>query len=265
ADNVVDIQSNNGFYNGFCLHANNYISINQNNYFEAGTVVSMPNIDNLDLPASGFAKNDGLQEALRNSFYNIRVLNRIDDIIEGLQSADADYVPDYITNTALITISGKKKVAPSNFTTGRIHSVNCSGNKLTLDPGTYSRMVILTGCPVTFANGTILEDVIFGNTSTDAQAFYASHVQLGKDDNCAMGGGTQLVTYGGMKIASDLQAFGAQILAHKSVYFTANADGLEGVSIVSGEDISGTSNMTMGQCGTGMEDNFEVDYYRIVG
>ena len=265
AEDVVDIQSNNGFYNGFCLHANDYISVNQNNYFEAGTVVSMPNTDNIDLPASGFTKNDGLEDALRNAFYNIRILDRVNTIIAGLQNGNEDYLPDYITQTSVLTISGKKTVAPSDFTTGRVHVVNCSGGKLTLGNGTYNKVVILTSCPVTFSNGTILDDVVFGNTSTDSQAFYASHVQLGKDDNCASNGGAQLVTNGGVKIASDLKAFGAQIIAKKSVYFTANADGLEGVSIISGEDVSGTSNMTMGQCGSGMEDNFEVDYYRIVG
>ena len=58
ADNIVDIQSNNGYYNGFCIHANNYVSVNSNNTFQAGTIVSMPNENDLDLPQSGFETND---------------------------------------------------------------------------------------------------------------------------------------------------------------------------------------------------------------
>jgi len=37
AEGVVDIQSNNGFSNGFCLHSNSYVSMNNNNFFEPGT------------------------------------------------------------------------------------------------------------------------------------------------------------------------------------------------------------------------------------
>jgi len=48
ADGVVDIQSNNDFSNGFCVHSNTYVSIYNNNTFEPGTVVSMPNINDID-------------------------------------------------------------------------------------------------------------------------------------------------------------------------------------------------------------------------
>jgi hypothetical protein len=32
-DGVVDMQSNNSFTDGFCIHSNEYVSVNQNNYF----------------------------------------------------------------------------------------------------------------------------------------------------------------------------------------------------------------------------------------
>lgn len=46
--------------------------------------------------------------------------------------------------------------------------------------------------------------------------------------------------------------------------FAANGDGLRGTSIISGDTVSGTSNMQMGLCGTGMEDNLSLDYFRMV-
>jgi len=45
AEGIVDIQSNNSYYNGFCLHSNSHVELNSNNYFEPGTIVSMPNPD----------------------------------------------------------------------------------------------------------------------------------------------------------------------------------------------------------------------------
>ena len=88
AEGVVDVQSNNNFSNGFCIHSNEYVSMNQNNYFEPGTVVSMPNIDDLDIPRSGFEKNDGLQTALRNGKYRLRLLNQLPDIIDSFWTAE---------------------------------------------------------------------------------------------------------------------------------------------------------------------------------
>ncbi|MFN0115497.1 MAG: TadE/TadG family type IV pilus assembly protein [Paracoccaceae bacterium] len=265
AKGIVDIQSNNGFYNGFCLHSNTYISINQNNYFEAGTIVSMPNTDNLQLPASGFTKNVGLAAALREAFYQVRIVSRIQPIITSLLAGETTYRPDYITSGTVINISGKT-VSPSDFTLGRVHKLMCnSGNKVTLNNGTYKSVVIIASCPVTFSNGVILEDVVFGNSSTDSKSYSSpSGLQIGKDDHCVAGGGAQLLTLGGASFASKMQTYGGQIIAVGDVSFAAQADGIEGTSIVSGGRIDGTSNMTMGLCNAGMEDNFELDYYRVV-
>ena len=62
---------------------------------------------------------------------------------------------------------------------------------------------------------------------------------------------------------SDLRFYGGQVIARLNVDFSANSGGIEGASIISGSTISGTSNMTMGFCGTGMEDNFAVPYFRL--
>src|SRR6056297_2707828 len=74
-DGIVDVQSNNAYTNGFCVHSNAHVSVNQNNYYEPGTVVSMPDTGDLDMANSGFEKNDGLYEALRPGKYRIRILN----------------------------------------------------------------------------------------------------------------------------------------------------------------------------------------------
>ncbi|MGL4279372.1 MAG: pilus assembly protein TadG-related protein [Albidovulum sp.] len=276
AEKQIDIQSNNGFEKGFCMHSNASISINQNNTFDAGTIVSMPDTDNLQVAASGFVKNNGLLEALRESFYKLRVIKRIDDIINGLRTGDLVTLRQltagdpgsamkYITAAAPLTVN-TCDLTMSNLTEGRIHIVYCSN---TLKPtGNFKNVAIVTSAPIQFATGSVFEDAVIATSSTDAQSLKGpsgmnNKITFGKDDNCAAGGGVQLVTKGGAKFAAGLNMYGSQILAAGTINFAANADGVEGVSLVSGDTVSGTSNMQMSYCGIGMDDNFEVDYYRL--
>lgn len=276
ADKMVDIQSNNGFESGFCIHSNVGISINQNNTFEAGTIVSMPSLNDLQVAASGFKKNSGLLEALRESFYKIRVVKRIDDIINALGSGDLVTLRQmtagdpgsamgYLTTGAPIIVN-TCDLTMSNLTSGRIHIVFCGG---TLKPsGNFSKVAIVTAAPIQFSSGTTFEDAVIATSSTNSMSLKGpsgnnNKVTFGKDDNCAKGGGVQVVTKGGAHFAAGLNMYGSQVLAAGSINFAANADGVEGVSLVSGDTVSGTSNMKMGYCGIGMESNFEVDYYRL--
>jgi Flp pilus assembly protein TadG len=276
AEKQIDIQSNNGFERGFCMHSNASISINQNNTFEAGTIVSLPNFNDLDVTASGFKKNNGLLEALRESFYKLRVIKRIDDIINGLKTGDLvtlrqltagdpGSAMSYLTTGTPIAVN-TCDLTKDNLTEGRIHIVYCSG---TLKPtGNFKKVAIVTDAPIQFASGTVFEDAVIATTSTDAMSFKGpsgqnNKITFGKDDDCGAGGGVQMVTRGGAKFAAGLNMYGSQILAIGAINFAANADGVEGVSLVSGDTVSGTSNMRMGYCGIGMEANFEVDYYRL--
>ncbi|MCH8309678.1 MAG: nucleoside hydrolase [Chloroflexi bacterium] len=96
ADGIVDVQSGNWYTNGFCIHSNAHVELSSNNYFAANTVVSMPDKMSVVLPTSGFATNEGLQGALHDSAYQIRILNRLQEIMEDLYSGGIDYAPDYI-------------------------------------------------------------------------------------------------------------------------------------------------------------------------
>lgn len=264
AEDTLDLQSNNLFKNGFCLHSNTGISINQNNDFESGTIVSMPSLDLLDGPNSMFEKNEGLAEALRENFYQIRILSRIDDIIADMESGSASRLPDYIKEPAMKYLIGSS-VPTSSFVKGNVYDLHCSKSKVTITGTLLSEVVIIAHCPVTFSNGMALEDVVVVNYSTDSQSIYSSQgLRLGKVDHCAEGGGAQIVTKGGVKVAAAMEMHGGQIIAKGDVIFEANEDGVEGASIISGSKIDATSNSTGGYCGSGMEDNFELNYFRLV-
>jgi hypothetical protein len=265
AEQPVDIQSNNSFYNGFCIHSNEYVSLNSNNYFEPGTVVSMPDLDDLDIPNSGFETNTGLQEALRAGSYHIRIISRIDNIIAALDDPGSRYYPDYLTSTSQHTVS-TRQINATNLRQGRVNVWSCGGGRGTIEAGTViSSMVIVSDCEITFGAGVIVENAIIATTNTSARSFNSpAGFRLGRDDGCVAGGGAQLLTLGGMNFASQLQMYGSQLLAVGDIEFAAQADGLEGAAMVSGGTISGTSNMVMGHCETGMEDNFEASYFRMV-
>ncbi len=264
AEGVVDIQSNNGYEKGFCVHSNDHVSVNSNNTFEAGTVVSMPDSTEIDLPRSGFATNEGLKAALRNGYYRLRVLNQLEQMHEDLYWASGRFLPSYIESAVPVTYTGKK-IDGSALVEGRVHRVNCSGNSLTVEPGTrVSKVVIVTDCAVKFGNGVVMEDSVIFSRSEDIKSITAAEgLQIGKDDNCAEGGGAQIITYGGMDVPAAMEFYGGKVIARKDVQFAANAGGIEGASIISGGVISGTSNMQMGFCGTGMEDPFSVPYFRL--
>ncbi|MEW9921043.1 Tad domain-containing protein [Marimonas sp. MJW-29] len=284
SEQIVDIQSNNSFTDGFCIHSNTYVSLNQNNYFEPGTVVSMPNINDLDIPESGFKLNEGLGTALREGKYRMRLLSKLPGIIDSFWGAEQDHLPPYVDHGYAYNIEfdqfpglplneepPKKKytmsVIPYHFAPNAVNRKYCFGkSSITLEAGLYSSFLLITDCKVNFANGVVLEDVVIATTSEDISSFYSGQgLQLGRDDNCAEGGGVTLMTLGGFKAAASLSAFNAQILAMKDIEFAAKADGVVGASFVSNGRIDGTSNMSMGYCkNRGMENAFRAPYFRMV-
>lgn len=266
ADDVVDLQSNNSFSNGFCIHSNTYVSLNSNNTFEPGTVVSMPNLDDLDIPNSGFKTNVGLQTALRAGSYNIRVVSRIDDIINTIDDVGSVYRPAYITSTVNNTIT-KSTISATDLKANKINYWNCSGGgKGTISNNTLVKnLVIVSNCEIKFGSGTKVQNAVIVTTNTSAKSFNSSSgFALGLDDHCAVGGSGQLVTMGGMNFAANLEIYGSQLLALGDIEFAAKASGVEGAAMVSASTISGTSNMDMAFCGVGMDDNFKAEYFRLV-
>lgn len=274
ADGIVDVQSNNAYGNGFCIHSNTYVSLDSNNTFEAGTVVSMPDLDSLDLPKSGFETNDGLQSALRRATMNIRILSRIDSMIYRYENplatdypGDTEELPDYITDPTVQEMR-TRSVETAELERGRVYSIACTGGSgLTIDASeTLREVVIISPCEIKFTGGSSIEDarIISKNTSSDSINAPAG-LRVGRNDNCDPGGGAQLITNGGMRFPADLQLYGAQLMAKGDISFAANANGVQGASLIAGGEISGTSNMNMGLCLNGMEDNIEIAYFRLAG
>lgn len=298
AEHMVDIQSNNAYLNGFCIHSNDIVSINSNNYFETGTIVSMPDQSRLDIPASGLRSNEGLGAALRYGAIQIRLINALREVPSSpyatakaamwnyIQLAARDGQLSYVTGRPREITIVNGKPAPSSagadaVQAGRnlldrndalalrpnaVNYLYCSSSSTQLQiKQLLTDVVIITNCQVSFGTDGALENGLVATLNTGAYSIDgSSSTRIGKADSCATGGGAVLVSLGGMRFASGIGINGGQLIALKTISFTANGDGLHGTSIISGDTVSGTSNMRMGLCGTGMGEILSMDYFRMV-
>lgn len=268
AEHVVDLQSNNTYTNGFCIHSNEYVSLNSNNYFEPGTVVSMANLDDIELPNSGYKTNIGLADALREGSWNIRILSRLNDIINGISDSTSVFRPKYLIDGLLVKTLTTNSVTQADLVVGRVHKYTCGSGSGTLTIGkdvAVNKVAIITNCQIKFNQGVILTDAVIATTSTSSKSMDSvSGLQVGKNDNCAPGGEAQLVTMGSMSFPADLKVYGSQLIAAQDISFAANANGIQGTAMLAGGEISGTSNMNMGFCGNQESSNFQVEYFKLV-
>ena len=265
ARDIVDMQSNNEYSNGFCIHSNTHVEMNNANDYELGTVVSMPDKLDVVVPNDDLTSNPGLAQALRDASYQFRIINQLPSIIADLSTGGAVYGPSYITNSTVLTFQGGGFKA-SDLVPNRIHYVNCNGNQ----PVNFAAsaliedVVIVSNCQFHFAADAQLQNSIIATTNTAAKSIYAGAAfTLGKDDNCASGGDSKILTMGSIELTSQVDIYGSQMIAKDNIYLTANAVGIEGASLIAGGVISVTSNGKMGFCGGGMN-NFEANYFRLV-
>lgn len=267
---LVDVTSVNVYRSGYCLHSNGSMEMQNNSIFEPGAIVAMPNLNNLVLPTAGMDSNIGLAEALRPAYYDIGVTERIDFMLNNVTVPGSPVYPaDYLTSSEIVQVNAGNKYDETDWAEGRINQVNCpnSNGRLRISTDTVLRNgVLITNCRVVFGQGAALEDVILITTSTHIDSITgAAAVRLGHDDNCAPGGDVQVLTMGGVSFPSSLALFGARIVAEREVTFTAQADAVEGASILSNGPIVGTANGEAAICGAdGMPAPGWRRYFRLV-
>lgn len=247
----VDFTSNNLFRKDFCIHSNDWVKLQQNNVFEPGAILSMPDLNRLSIPNSGFAGNPGLAEALRQRRDGLDAISGLPRVIAGLLTQSANYIPSYISNGFPVQID-VKDVKSDSFMKGSIHNVSCpkKSDALTLTNSMMlEEVVIVTDCDIRLGNGARIVDSIIATTSTSTSSISGvsgSGVAASIGRACAPGPGAQFFTLGGMRFAAKLTVNGGQFAAVGDVAFTSQAvvEG-SGVSIVSGNEVGWTSNADM--------------------
>jgi hypothetical protein len=282
AREMVDMSSNNSFVNRICIHGEQGVNIQSNNFFESGVNVSMPSLAMLEVPASGMDSNVGLPDALRESHLDPRMVNHIDEIIAKLRdpSLDTDpekVIPSYINSELpVVEVDNKVDFTALNFEpgAGRIYHIDCRGKPTISTPSgiILRNVVIIVECSLNVTPDSLLTNVVLAsyrvgngqdplgltNIAVDA------NVQLGLPDNCATGGGVQIFSTASVKTASTVSINGVQIVAAGDIELGARDMGINGISGQAGGTITMASNNMFGLCSGGAPGLFTVPYYRLV-
>ncbi|MBF9031595.1 hypothetical protein HKCCE3408_14430 [Rhodobacterales bacterium HKCCE3408] len=270
AEEYVDVTSNNIFRAGFCVHANHYVELNNNNLLELGVVVSMPNRHDLVIPAAGMRQNDGLEEALRDAYYDLGVPARVTEAYDDATIPGATNFPDFITSTIEVPLNRRDPVDETVWVEGRIHRVTCAreNQRIRIPQDTVLRNgVLVTNCEVAFGSNAAVENFRLVTTSTSVDSITgASGIRMGDPESpCAPGGEVIFATRGGMRVPQGLEMYGSRVIAEGDVSFTAAINGIGGSSILAGGHIRGTANGEVGIChGVGLPPGSERRYYQMV-
>jgi hypothetical protein len=132
--------------------------------------------------------------------------------------------------------------------------------------------VIISECGISVGANADLSNVVLGSTALGngvkpldtANINFSANVGLGAEDNCAEGGGVQLFSSASIHFSSSMRIDGLQVVAAGDVEHGARDQGINGISVQSGQDITLTSNNAFGLCSSGAPDLFTVPYYRLV-
>ena len=270
----VYISSNNDFVNEICLHGQQGVKMQNNNSFEPGVTVSMPDPGNqLVIPAVGMISNPGLPEALRENILAPRMVNHVDEIMLDFLDPASPVLPAYI-DTALPVIVVDDKYKFDTYFQGRIYEVQCDPNKQVSVPANTSlrNVVIIADCNISVGANASLSNVVLGSTAlgNGAQPLdssninFSANVDLGAADDCAPGGGVQIFSSASVHFSSSMTVNGVQIVAGGDVDLGARGQGVNGISVQAGGDITLTSNNMFGLCSGGAPNLQTVAYYRLV-
>lgn len=271
ARGVIDIQSNNTYRDGFCIHSSGaWVELQQGGYFEDGVTVSMPDEANVVLPSSGLdpSKNPGLQEALESqtmdldAFFN-NLTNLIADYQDPYSNVNSSRITDMVVNSDKINAN----LTTADFVENAVNVLDCKSKTLTIDNNVVIRnAVIITPCEVKFNSGAAIENAVLITTDTSDKAVSApSGLRIGSNTYCSDGSGSAtIISMGNFTVASGLEVYGSTVIARDDLNFTANADGLAGMQMYAGDRIDATSNGDMGFCDFGPPDEFLIPVFRMV-
>jgi len=289
ARGVVDISSNNSFANDMCVHGQQGVQMAMNNQFDPGVRVTMPDVDNdLVTPAGGTSGNPGLADALGEESLDPRMVNHVDNIMDDLLAMQDYVTPSYI-DTTLDVIVVNQTYNFAGVEAGRVYHVECASNKNVGIPTNtvLDRVVIVADCRIGVGPRVAMSDVVLAsraggnpgnpNSNTNngqggqggagvesANINFSANVVLGTADGCQPGGGVQVFSNASIHFASTTEYNGVQIVATGDVDLGARGNGINGINVQTGGDITMTSNDAFGLCAGGAPSLFTVDYYRLV-
>jgi hypothetical protein len=273
ARGFVNISSNNNFSGDICVHGQKYVAVNNNNFWALSVSVSMPNVSDFVIPGGGWASNTNITEVLKEEWFDPKLVDRIDEIIDSLQDVSSDWIPDYINrNEAVITVVGLSEFNPATLLPGRIYVILCGGPNKNINMGNganVSNVVLIADCKFSLGNTATYRNAIIASTAGGPGKLQENLISvgqgtiLGADDECTSGGGVILISTASVDGAAGSRYHGVQILAAGNISLAAGQGAIEGLQAQAGGNISFTSNNVIGTCAGGV-DGYKVPYYRLV-
>ncbi|HUS54643.1 MAG TPA: pilus assembly protein TadG-related protein [Thermohalobaculum sp.] len=276
AGNRTSVSSGNDFINEICIHGQNVeldtahgdhaMELQNDNYFETGVQVSMPNLGDLFDPTNleGDA-GSGLVDALFEGDSWPADVAKISEIIAGLESGDSPYIPSdvYKAGGALPDLVPITDTYSGPYLPNTVYVANCTGANKTLNlpkDTAIVNVVIVANCNISGSSGmsltgTVLATSAVGNGANPldpSTIHFASDANLGSADYCASGGvgGVMFVSAASTQLAAGAVAEGIRVIAGGNFEMTSNND-VTGISAQAGNDITVTSNSTYGLCPNG--------------
>lgn len=283
AGKIVDLQSNNTFQPGICIHGNGHVEVNNGNTWEPGVSVTMPDLADLVTPSSDLeTQNAGLVDALGEEWFLPKIVSQVPEIIDSLLDPAGPYTPSYIgfdgagdpiPPANIVVTSSSAGFSAASMQQGHIYHVTCANPNGLLNLGAgveVSKAVLVTNCRLYTGANSYFHDVILASTAFDSTGVtfpksinIGQGNQFGANDACDPGGNVQVIAKNSIHGAASMSAYGAQFVAMGDVELAAQAGGMQGIQILAGQDASITSNNAFGG-GCPVVGGIQVPYFRLV-
>ena len=183
AAGMVDIASNNAFYNGFCMHGNEGVDVNDNVIFGEGVRLSMPDSASIDdggmlaLKGTTYDWADGKDNQIGDQWLepSLSTVASITAIKAALLDPYSPNLPDYFNNQVPdvieINVTPATPLTADQLASGAIYDISCPNKGLDIpDDIVISDVIIIADCKINFGQGAVISSSTILTTNTGTQS-----------------------------------------------------------------------------------------------
>lgn len=241
----AELGNSNRFFDSVCLHGDEGVTMNNNNRFDTGTVVSMPDLALLQQGNN----NIGLAQALSAAPFDFQLLPGLAARIEALRSLPIDEVdlPDYIEFGPVIVsnINANTPLAPRT-----LYIVNGS---VSLGSGsTYEEVAIVATGSISVNSNVRLHNVVL---AADGPITFGSNSMVGGATASFCDTGVYsayLMSLGSVTFNSNNTLRGIEVAALGNVHFGNSNQATDGIYAEAGATISMNNSNQSRACPAGL-------------
>jgi hypothetical protein len=267
ANGRVLLSSDNTIPASLCIHGAEGLSPGSGNIFAEGADVSTRHPASLAAGTIALADNPGLAEALHAADHRSRLVRHLTQVIAALGSGTSPRPGGQIDAPGEAPVELAAAILdPAEVQQGRLHVVSCpAGERLVIPGPVLRRAVIVTDCPVHLSADARLHDVTIATTSLSDTAVTADEgAAIGARDDCAPGGGAQILALGGIALTQPVTLDGAQLAAGRSIALAVLPGGIRSSSVQAGQDIALLTDGALGTCPGPADFVYDPGHYRVV-